>query len=182
VSEGIKLTLLLKSKVVVRHLIGNLLFKGINVMDWYLLHDYVSLNLKSSEQEYFACLCGILSESSGTRKGVLRSFESRTRPIRKKLKDIRLKGKKIFGGFSDLCLFLKVPERCLESQQLYTAVEVGWLNQPPKEQNRIGVGYKDKGSLGSVFFVEPPATEELLSDYFEERSFLDLWFEIASYP
>jgi hypothetical protein len=172
---------LFKSRVIVRHLSGNLIFKGISVMDWLLLHEYISLNLKSPEQEYFASLCGILRMSSGTRKGVLRSFWSRTRPIQKKLNGIRLHGKDVQGGFADLRRFLQIPERCLDTQSLYTMIEVCWKNQQPRQLSRVGVGYKDKGSLGSVYFVEPPASEEILSDFFVEETLCKLWSSISHF-
>lgn len=178
--KGFSITLLQKSGVIVKHLSGNCIFKGISVMDWFLLYEFVSRNVKSSEYDYFACLCGILKLSSGTRKGALRSFSSRLRPIRKIVSELRLLGAN--SGEESLNILsevLSVPKQTMMSDELYSVREEMRRNPRPLPINRIGVGYKDKGSLGSGIILEPDPSETL-PHVFDEKNFLTHWIEIQS--
>jgi hypothetical protein len=176
-TKGIKINLLVKSNVLVNHLSGILIFKGITVIEWFLLHEFVSRNLKSPDEDYFASLCGILKISASSRKGELRDFCSRTRPIHRVISGFRFCGQQLHGGIHDLVEFLGIPKKTKSTKELYTFRQETWKNPRPLELNRMGIGYRDKGSLGPEI-LELSGYEEITSHKFVESNFLNHWTKI----
>jgi hypothetical protein len=166
--------------VVRRHLIWHLLFKGSTVLDWFLIFEDMNLNLKSAPRLVTICQCGVLIEASKTRKR-LDSFNSRTRPLFKKLKAQRLErssaSKSETKSLLDVVVQnLVVPNKGLPTSELYSKSEVKFRYPPVPEKPYIGVGYKDKGSLGNSVVMDAIVSEILEPDFGSDFfHFLKLW-------
>jgi hypothetical protein len=76
---------------------------------------------------------------------------------------------------------LRIPSKGLPKKELYSWKNDSKKSPRPRDLERMGVGYKDKGSLGSGdwFPTEIPDPEESLR--FEDSSLSLIWNEITSY-
>lgn len=139
---------LLNVKTCRRHLLWFCLFKGVTVLEWFILEYLLESYLAQGSKESCACLVGVLSCSSGTRKGAV-EWSTQLRPIHKSLKVPCNYG----SGESKIDLLefvnlqLDIPSKGMSKTGLYTVQEVFYTYRSPQVPSRIGVGYKDKGSL-----------------------------------
>lgn len=170
---------------VAEHLAWHLIFKGCKVTDWFLLSEFLFRNHGLSNELFCACLAGVLSESSGTRKSTL-TFNSQLRPIHKKLASfIPRKEINFLEDIPNLLEFvikvLRIPSKGLPRDRLLT--ECVTSVQYAKHINPcfVGKGYKDKGSMGpdnALIVIEDEVIEDSLN--FEESSSLEFWREFVS--
>lgn len=174
-SLGLEVVLLAKSKVVISHLLWKLIYKGILVLEWFLLYEYLSYNKRSSDLDYFASLCGVLKLSGATRKSVL-DFQSHLRPIQRSLSEKRSIADNIPNKtlLDYVHLVLMLPKMGSSSDSLYRQALRNIPFRKPPEPNRIGVGYKDKGSMGPES-VERPGVVLNSPSEFDEKDFLRVW-------
>jgi hypothetical protein len=176
-TKGLQINLLLKGTKVPRYLIRKLLFKGVSILEWYLIFEYLLLN-KRAPMVFQLCLSGILRESSLTRKGKL-SFSSLTRPIFGKLKGTPLL-KEVFGSCNllEYCInVLDVPKENFQGP-LFTQREKTFWNPKPILPGFIGVGYKDKGTLSKNRPEGDLSQDTNLNIDFENVDLLSLWESI----
>lgn len=178
-SLGLEIVLLAKSKVVISHLLWKLIYKGGLVLEWWLLYEYLSRNIRSTDENYFACLCGVLKLSSATRKSVL-DFQSHLRPIQKFLSEKRTIVDNV--PYKNLLEFvhseLKLPKSGSSDNSLYRQAIRTIPFQKPPELNRIGVGYKDKGSMGPETLEGSGVLLNSPSDL-DEKDFLRVWTSLV---
>lgn len=175
-AEGFTVRYLLKSSGVRRHLLGNLLFKNISVLDWFLLFDQLQRNKRSFSRLYSACLFGVLTTSSNTLKKGSDWF-SQTRPIRKQL--IKQKASAAASGLiaekSLLDLMLKILDipkegSVLRLDSIRTIEGPSMVKiQKPIPVGSLGVGYKDKGSMRLSHEPDP----EVFAEYNDDILILD---------
>lgn len=180
--KGIMVKSHLSGLKVPRHLLWHLLFKGCSVTEWFLLYDFLSRN-EGGDRASCACLAGVLCLSSATRKSA-RSFDSQLRPIHKILRSHTPRKERESLGESLLDFvtkILKVPQKGLSRNRVYTQMETHVRVPRPPEPQYVGVGYKDKGSLGGDNVIDV-APEEILSDSYnvEDHSSLSDWKKILS--
>lgn len=163
-----------------RHLLWHLLFKNITVIDWFLLLKYLELNLKGSNELFNACLAGVLSLSSSTRIG-LKDREDQLKPIHKKLLGTPKWDPNLKETLLDCIIrILGVPQKGMPLDQIRTIGRITRKNPRPLPVNRIGVGYKDHGSMGPDRPESPPDDLEVISSNFNEKSVFELWDSIFS--
>jgi hypothetical protein len=176
--KGILVKLHLGGVKVSKHLLWHLIFKGSDVLTWFLLFEFFFLNKGLANQGFSACLAGVLSESCRTRKS-LQHFNSQLKPIHKKLEAYTpCRGKEFLGNsLLDYTLRkLNVPKKGLSISRLLTQEIVVTRIPRPRKPSSMGVGYKDKGSLGSGSIVVDPVEffpDESLE--FEDSALLSLW-------
>ena len=164
-TKGLKVNLHVGGEKIARHLLWYLIFKGCSVIEWFLLFEFLSRNIKGSSRFLCECLAGVLIESSSTRKGLL-NFKSLLKPIHKKLRAYTHIGDINFKGVTLLdivVLELKIPQKGLPRNRLLTVHEGITFSTRPSVPTRIGVGYKDKGSMG-IDFVETVNPDEVMGD------------------
>jgi hypothetical protein len=178
VIKGILVKLHLGGVKVARHLLWHLIFKGSDVLTWFLLFEFLFLNKKVAYKDFSVCLAGVLSESCRTRKS-LQHFNSQLKPIHKILEAYHPRREKEFFGDSLLeysLRILNVSKKGLPLTRLLTQEVVSARIPRPRKPNSMGVGYKDKGSLGSGSIVVDPT--ELYPDEsleYEDSALLSLW-------
>lgn len=181
--RGFKLRFNFKGNTVRKHLIWRLLYKGVDVMEWFILFQSWNLNKKSAPGLEIICQYGLLLESAKTRNGLV-FFKSRMKPLFRQLRALRLIGSEnsdeTFLNF--ITSVLGVPEKGLPPKSLYSLDENIIFRYPTAiEPNFIGVGYKDKGSMGGDIDVFDALEDEIL-DFnfnFEFPFFRTQWLEIS---
>jgi hypothetical protein len=179
-SRGIRflvISLLKDGNIVPRHLLWNLIFKGIKVISWFLLFDYLFHNIRQ-DSKFVACLVGALKVSSETRKRSF-DFQSQLRPIQQYLKSRLPKVNKYYHQenlLEALILILDIPKVGFSEKQLYSSkIEMRYFPRP-SPLPYIGVGYKDKGSLGSGDQIEAESDEIFSMDHISfDLSILSKW-------
>lgn len=164
-----------------RHLLWYLLFRGITVLEWFLLYQNLESQPRARMERSSACLWGVLSLSANTRKG-LAEWTSTTKPIHKILKSHTVQAGSEIGVAGSLLEFviseLNLPQKGLPKDNLFATRIVELKYAKPRELSRIGVGYKDKGSIAPEA-LEPPLADPLPIKELVEIDFLDsLWREI----
>jgi len=164
-----------------RHLLWHLLFKGITVLEWFILSYLLELTLRGGLRGPCACFAGVLSLGSKTRKR-LESWNSQLRPIHtilsSKIPHVKSADMEGIQSLLDLVIReLKIPQKALSKSELYTTTEIEIPKIRPKAERYIGVGYKDKGNLPSGNRLEPGPAEEdwipTLNSRLEES--LEVW-------
>lgn len=175
---------LLDRKVCHRHLLWYLLFRGITVLEWFLLYQNLESHNKGRRKEYNACLCGVLILSASTRKRLDR-WNSHTKPIHKILNAKIPREGSNFAQFETLLDFviseLKIPQKGESKDLLYNVQEVFPRTVKPKLPSRIGVGYKDKGSMAPTDTFVPESDFPLpLEEPFEIEDLTKLWRQILT--
>lgn len=165
-----------KPSVVLRHLCWHLIFKGTDLRVWYILFSILDFNAKSSSKEECACLFGILSESSKTRKR-FENWSSRTRSLRNLLKvELGIESKeKDMTLLKFVVLKLRVPTKGMPLEELVDfEFETRRLKTPP-EIRRLGVGYKDKGSINPNSTLELGRMESTSFPLDNFETFIEIW-------
>lgn len=145
-------------KLTHRHLLWHLMFREVTSLEWFLLYR----NLEFSQKKYPPklsdwILFDVLSLSSRTRERLL-NWESRTKSIHRQLRreNLHREFSRFHEGMTKLEVYmlgLKVPQKGMSKKSLYISKIIEIPYKPPREAQVIGVGYKDKGSLGSGTFV-----------------------------
>lgn len=170
-----------------QHLLWHLMFKGCTVLEWLILYKHLE-GLKIWERNLDACAClfGVLSQSSSTRER-LDHMTSRTRPIHKWLRSIEFPEDQhgVFGkSLLDFVLrTLSVPKKGLPISELYQHEIFRFDNPTPIPISRMGVGYKDKGSMGPDREEIPDLDDELIiSNSFDTKTLVCRWRELQAPP
>jgi hypothetical protein len=164
-----------------RHMLWFLLFKGITVLEWFVLSYQLDLLLREGRIGSCACLAGVLQLSSETRKRS-ESWFSHLRPIHKILSSRVPKSDQKDNerrSLLDIVIQeLKIPKKAMPISSLYSHTWETVRISRPKDPNRLGVGYKDKGNLPKGDRPEPEILwEELWKPNTNARlkEALDLW-------
>jgi len=105
------------------------------------------------------------------------------KPIHKNLKGyIPKMGFEILGkNLLELVMnLLEIPQKGLPKDRLYTDVNHSFRDPKPLQPASMGVGYKDKGSMGDGF---PASLDEVIYESlgFDPSDFLASWLRIQSY-
>lgn len=167
-------------KLAVRHLLWKLLFKGVSVSEWFILQHELEFQKLGWDQVSYACLAGVLSLSSKSRK-TLDRWTSQTRPIHSRLKSLIPAGDSEFRAYESLLdmiiLRLKLPQKGLPSSSLYISQTVFDKYRCPIPINSMGVGYRDKGSWSPRHICKVPSPDQYPEPkpYFELKSLLQQW-------
>lgn len=168
-----------------RHLLWYFLFKGITVLEWFILQYLLELTLRGGKIGPCACFAGVLSLGSKSRKR-LDSWNSQLRPIHmilnSKIPQVKILENGKCNTLLDLVIQeLKVPNIALSKSELYTVTEIEIPKVRPKEERFIGVGYKDKGTLPSGNRLESPDTDEEWKPTLNSRlnEALEWWSKIS---
>lgn len=177
--------LIFDHKVFHKHLLWHTLYKGITVLEWFCLSQSIEFLTKRSDSlSCGTCLVGVLRQSSITRKRILdvtsrlkpifRSFESRysNRKFDTKTKDETL--------LDYLHQVLGIPQKGLPIRELYSLKKIEIPRIIPQQRNRIGVGYKDKGSMGPEREDPLPSDDQELTPYFDVNLYIQNWKNIES--
>lgn len=183
--QALKVSFLEKRNVVRRHLLWKMLFKGITVLEWFILFRELEDLITESSEIPCACLVGLLSWSTGTRER-LEDWRATTKPLHRELKNKVPRETSQYPEIENLLELvmseLQIPQKALPSVQLYKSFQI-WIppyGNPPEEKY-IGVGYKDKGSLGSESPEGIPEEEVYHPSLSEKLSFLrDDWERILN--
>lgn len=181
-SEGYSYKILVFDyRVFHRHLLWHTLYKGITVLEWFCLSQgFTFLKNRTDSLSYGTCLVGALSCSAATRKGVV-EVTSRLKPIFRSLQsykcpkwesDSRSKDGTLLDLFHQV---LGIPQRGLPKNDLYNLTKIEIPRTIPRRSNRIGVGYKDKGSMGPDREEPYLSDDEILTPYFEVSHFVERW-------
>jgi hypothetical protein len=166
-----------------RHLLWHSLYKGINILEWWILSQQITnLEKRNDSLEVGACLVGVLSLCSKTRKG-LEFLTSRLKPIHQSLRN-RKYSYMIDDQYKESSLLeyvhnvLGVPQKGVNRADIYNLQERDIpIIRPPAVQF-VGVGYKDKGSIpqdrGSANVEHRPQLQTI----FIVEKFIKRWNEI----
>lgn len=168
------------------HLLWHLLFKGGTMIEWFILERELEFQLREDLLfEKSTLLFGILFESSNTRKR-LSNWTSRTKSLFKKFKSLKPKKDSRFFGQYDTFLSMllsemKIPSKAESTKSIYSYSEETRNIIPPTPVNFIGVGYKDKGTLGTEPKVDPVAPIDFQPENDLDLSFFkDSWINLKN--
>ena len=154
-------------RIIQGHLLWFLLYQGISTLDWLILYYKLeSMKISDSSKQSLKCLTLLLFFSSNTRKG-LKDWESKTKPIHRKLKTIvPRKDSDLVGEYQSFLEYsmkiLKIPNKGFDHDHLYRKSIISIPRVRFQEEQFVGVGYKDKGTLSEPR-VEPPISVEALN-------------------
>jgi hypothetical protein len=171
-----------------QHLTWHALFKGVTVLEWTILFDILDINSRTG---FFRlgelCLFGILSESINTRKG-LKDYDTKLRGIFKKFRNKRPKEDvKKYIIEEDLLEFmiskLGLPSKGEAKNKFLTTRWTSALSPYANPASRIGVGYKDKGTLGGQGPEPDPSPEIYLrhNNNLNVDSFNHAWITLLDF-
>jgi hypothetical protein len=174
-TEGYLGVVHLKGLNTIRHLLWNSLFRGIRIIDWYLLFEIYFSQNKGKIDLSGTCFYDVLRRCSVTYKGTEHYFVH-SKPIFRELQSYVPNENCIFQGKNLLDLYLlklEIPQKGmpLDSIVSYRKYTSEFPVPPPKSY--IGVGYKDKGSMGPEVHIAPEGSkdsETFLSFDFENFS------------
>lgn len=163
-------------------LLWKAIFKGINVEEWFILYE---LNYKFRTKDSFttrtlSCGIMILSNQHAQR---LTKWNHHTKPLFKKLGNVHRKalqfGKHTDESFLDMILKnLNLTKEPLDS--ILVREERQTRLTAPAEEQRVGVGYKDHGSLGPGN-REIPSEEVPLPEPVAFAAVLEEWKNLCSF-
>jgi hypothetical protein len=181
-TEGLLVKFHLRGLKISRHLLWHSIFKGINVIQWFLLFEFLELNLKRGSRFFNACLFGVLSTSSSSRME-MKNWNFQTKPIHREFRNHILKTEFLENkerGISLLdfiLIILNVPNKGLSIDKILTVFETSIQYPVPKPTPWRGVGYKDKGSMGGYGPEPAPLNDKeiLLLNEFDTSSLLSDW-------
>jgi len=133
-----------------RHLLWHLLFRGVTVLEWFILYHEIEFQKMGWDQDSYACLAGVLSHSARTRNR-LTKWTSRLKPIHRELKSLYPDPNSRFHGHCENLLDLiilkcKIPQLAKPVKELYYVKKQTDFHRDHLIPGYIGVGYKDKGS------------------------------------
>jgi hypothetical protein len=172
-------------KLAVRHLLWKLLFKGFSVTEWFILQHELEFQKLGWDSVSYACLAGVLSLSSKSRK-TLDRWTSQTRPIHSGLKSLIPTGDSEFSACESLLdmivLRLGIPQKGLPSSSLYISQIVFDKHRCPIPINSMGVGYRDKGSWSPRHICKLPSPKQYPDSkpYFELKSLIQQWTRLRT--
>jgi hypothetical protein len=133
-----------------RHLLWHLLFRGVTVLEWFILYHEIEFQKMGGSHDSYACLAGVLSHAARTRKS-LSLWTSRLKPIHKELSSLYPDPNSYFHGkcenlLDHVILQMKVPQKAKPVKELYYVKKETDFYRNHMEPSSMGVGYKDKGS------------------------------------
>lgn len=173
--KRLRIGLIAKKSVVLRHLLWKLIFKGVSILEWYLILRIAEEQYQKSSGETLETemVCVLLSKSRNTRKRFLK-FDSQTKSIFKILQNLLVHPSQDSEDQTLLRFIMKlleIPEKGISSNKLYDHWIEETISKRPPDLNRIGVGYKDKGHLSTdpkeePFYDQPDLLGEM-DDFFE---------------
>lgn len=153
-----------------RHLLWHALYKGVSVLEWTVLMRKLELAKVGDSDFRNVLLYGVLSSTASTREG-LRHWTSHTKPVHKKLRDLKPRKGSIFSSFHSLLDLihseLSIPQKGVPVHDLYTVENSLIPRSTYTPVNFVGVGYKDKGSLSGSddpVFYDPLVPEDIFQD------------------
>lgn len=177
--------LIFDHKVFHKHLLWHTLYKGITVLEWFCLSQSIEFLTKRSDSlSCGTCLVGVLRQSSITRKRIL-DVTSRLKPIFRSFES-RYSNRKFDTKTEDETLLdylhkvLGIPQKGLPIKELYSLKKIEIPRIIPQQRNRIGVGYKDKGSMGPEREDPLPSDDQELTPYFDVNLYIQNWKNIES--
>lgn len=156
-----------------RHLLWHILFKGCTSLEWFILFQNLENKKMVASEESRVCLFGVLSLSASTRER-LPHWTSRTKPLFRLLKTRKATEDSRFSGMSLLEVVvssLKIPQKGAPVDELYVIQNFTPRRPTVKELCRIGVGYKDKGTLSPeteyipTLLEIPPEFEDFVGSF-----------------
>ena len=173
-------------KVFHKHLLWHSLYKGITVLEWFCLSQSIEFLIKRDDsQSCGTCLVGVLRQSSITRKRIsdvtsrlkpiFRSFESRVNPKWKL--DTRTKDGTLLDYLHQV---LGIPQKGLPIKELYSLKRIEIPRIIPQQSRFIGVGYKDKGSMGPERENPLPSDDQELTPSFDVNLYIQNWKTLES--
>lgn len=148
------------TRVLHRHLLWHLLFRGTSSLEWMMLYQKLESQLRVEKNMVCACLTLLLTLSSKTRKR-FEHWSSKTKPIHKQLISITPKAdSQLFEQYDSLLDYsvsqLRIPQKGMSLKELYRVQKVSIPIVRPTEEQYVGVGYKDKGSMSPQEVIELP--------------------------
>lgn len=144
-------------------LVKQLMFTGVRVSQWFLLYHIFETNLKNQgPTRELAFLYGLLSLSASSRGRSFRDFTEHTKRVDTILVSSSSTSEVGKGKINEILETLRIPKETKGFSNVKTTEEFVINNKllKPKEPVRIGVGYKDKGTL-------PQGQKELPEDDLE---------------
>lgn len=170
-------------KIAHRHLLWYSIYKGINILEWWILSQQITnLEKRNDSLEVGACLVGVLSLCSKTRNR-LEFLTSRLKPIHLLLEN-RQYSYLIDDQRHESTLrafvhnVLGVPQKGVSRADLYNLQEREIPIVRPAEARWIGVGYKDKGSIPKDRGSANVEHRNQLQTIFQVEKFFQRWEEI----
>lgn len=154
------------SKYVQRHLLWKLLFRGLLPLEWLVLYREFEYKLKEDPGNLKTQYLGLLLFLSNKTRKRLPDWKSSSRSVFKKLQDCSslLSNSPRTSLLEDIIFELKVPKKGDNVENIFTSVIRDYYNKKPIPVNRIGVGYKDKGSLKQGYDEVPEPLQPFLPD------------------
>lgn len=145
--EGILITFLYKRNFILKNLLRKLIFKGVSVLEWTVIFHLFEKDLKLRSDLENLLVFGMLNLSSSTRMS-LDDWHFQTKPLNAlnlmTKRTNSLIGKREISLLEGVLEILDIPSRY---QDVISHKRVRIPFKSPKESRRVGVGYKDHGSL-----------------------------------
>lgn len=167
------------------HLLWHALFKSITAEDWIVLEREFELHFRSDATfAQKALFAGVISSVGGSRERAP-SWDSRLRSFRSQVTSKDLKDSDFTERRDTLMQFilkeLNVPSKAENLNSIYSTSLKTIYYRIPKEERRIGVGYKDKGTLSTEPKIDPVAPEEFLPETdFDLKSYMRMFKELLN--
>lgn len=168
-------------KYVLRHLLWKLIFQGLVPLEWLILYREFEIQIKEDPSSLKVKYLGLLLLSSNNTRKRLPNWKSCSRSIFKSLKQcLALSSNSPRINLLDEMVFeFKIPKKGDNVENVYSFFTQNFYNKKPIPVNRIGVGYKDKGSLKQGYDEVPEPLQPFEPDSSVDiREFLD---EIISF-
>ena len=157
--DGLRLVVKLHgdSKYSTRHLLWKLIYKGVTTLEWFILFREFEDSLKESPGETKTKILGLLLSLSRNTRKRFHHWESSTKSVFKLLQGIDSEPSAHLKQnlLQYIVTTMKIPQKGDNVQNIYTYYHETFQQRKAKPLNRIGVGYKDKGSLRQGSDEEP---------------------------
>lgn len=177
--NGIQIKLRKDINTVQGHLLWYCLYQGITSLEFYILFEILNSHIRGGNIPSAVYLYGVLKTSGNTRKRLL-DWSSHTKSIHRQFEakkpSLEYQDQELIYSFLDeIHLNLQIPQRVVPRTSLYSYSSLILKPISKKAPNFVGVGYKDKGSLGGNGIAIPP--EEVLDpeNDFDFSSLLSNW-------
>ena len=136
-------------KYVQRHLLWKLIFQGVQPLEWFILYREFEIQIKEDPSSLKTKYLGILLLLSNNTRKRLPNWKSTSRSVFKILKQCLALSSNSprINLLEDVLFELKIPKKGDNVENIFSLFTQNFFNKKPIPVNRIGVGYKDKGSL-----------------------------------
>lgn len=168
-------------KYVLRHLLWKLIFQGLVPLEWLILYREFEIQIKEDPSSLKVKYLGLLLLSSNNTRKRLPNWKSCSRSIFKSLKQCLALSSNSprINLLEEMVFEFKIPKKGDNVENVYSFFTQNFYNKKPIPVNRIGVGYKDKGSLKQGYDEVPEPLQPFEPDSSVDiREFLD---EIISF-